>query len=377
MPPLRVLHITVGLEWGGAEKLLAEIAARTNPERFSVEVLALKGWGPVGDILRERKIPVTCLEGRGLLDGRTLARAARFFRTASADIIHSHLFWPNLLSAVFKGRRRLLWHVHETGEWMSLPWVALERMAVLRTDRIIAVSEAAAQRLARRAPGARKKTTVVPNAIPFSSILSEEGKGPLKARLFGFNGNPPVVGYVGRMDEPVKGLNTLLEAARLVGAEAPSARFVLVGQGRDRAALKKKAGAMGLGPSVLFLDGGGNLESFYRAFDVFALPSVIEGFGLAILEAMAAACPVAATRVGGIPEVVVEGETGLLVPPRDAQALAGAVLTLLRDPARAARMGQKGRERLREKFDMAHVVKSVEDIYENILRPMPTGFISL
>jgi glycosyltransferase involved in cell wall biosynthesis len=359
---IRLLHITVGLGWGGAERLMAETVSRLDGARFDTQILALKAQGPVGELLAARGLRVTTLAGSGPWDPRVLLGAARFFKRHAFDIVHAHLFWAHVLSGALKKSEKVVWHFHDTGEWMSLWHRALERSFISRSDGAIAISRAVADGLIRRHPSLDGRVFILPNAAPPRHVHMEK-KAELKKRLFGFDGNAPVVGFVGRLDEGAKGLNILLKAAEIVVAWMPNFRLVLIGDGPARAKLERTALLAGLRGRTSFLGGRADVEECYGAFDVLVLPSLREGFGIVLLEAMAAALPVVASRIGGIPEVVVDGETGILVPPADAEALARALHSLLADPERAEIFGQKGRERAREFFDFDDYIKRLERFY--------------
>ncbi len=173
-----------------------------------------------------------------------------------------------------------------------------------------------------------------------------------------------VVGVVGRL-EARKGHRHFIEAmARIVTCE-PRAVGLVVGEGKEKSALQAQCDALGLGEAVRLAGYWPDLPEAFAALDVFVLPSLMEGHPLAILEAMAAGKPVVATDVGGNREAVEPGITGLLVPPADPGALAEGILSLLRDPARAAAFGEAGRRSLERRFSLAEAVRANEDIYRN------------
>jgi glycosyltransferase involved in cell wall biosynthesis len=141
------------------------------------------------------------------------------------------------------------------------------------------------------------------------------------------------------------------------------ARLVIAGDGEERDALEEFSRRLGVTGQVEFLGFSRDVDPLMRSFDVFVLPSLTEGISLTILEAMAAAKPVITTRVGGNPEVVIDGRTGILVPPQDPDALAAAIVKLMKDPALALEMGKNGRKRFEEIFDLGLMVTRYEDVY--------------
>jgi glycosyltransferase involved in cell wall biosynthesis len=182
-----------------------------------------------------------------------------------------------------------------------------------------------------------------------------------RSELAGNTGRPIVL-TVARL-APQKGLEFLLRAAAML----PEATFVIAGDGPARSILAAQAESAGLADRVRFLGSRRDVPDLLAACDVFVLPSLIEGLPLSVLEAMAAARPVVATRVPGTDETVVDGETGMLVPPRDPEALAHAIRSVLSDPERASRFGSAGRARVLGDFSTRRMVSAVEQQYEELL----------
>lgn len=361
---LRVVHVTVGLGLGGAEKIMAELAVGVDRTRFQTEVLALKGWGPVGDRLKEAGVPVTALGGRGAWDARVLMKAGAFVRSRSPDIVHAHVLWAGLVASRVKGRAALVWHEHDSLVWMKAFHRFCHRRIVSRADRVIAVSRSVAQELSRAHPRLGPKVVVIPNALPSDGPPNlRDHPASVPAPWPAWLSGAPVVGWVGRMEEPKKGLAVLLSAAGIVFSKKPETRFVLVGDGPARRALERTVADREWGERVYFAGEQRKVGPFFERFDVLAIPSLWEGFGIVALEAMRAGKPVVASRVGGLSDVVVDGETGRLVPPGDPAALASALLGVLNEPREAGRMGETGRERVRTNFSMENYVKNVEKIY--------------
>jgi L-malate glycosyltransferase len=177
----------------------------------------------------------------------------------------------------------------------------------------------------------------------------------------------PLVGNVGAL-VPHKGHRHLVEAAALVLRQVPDAHFVIAGEGELRESLTHQIRERHLEKHVILTGFRPDVLSFHKAFDLFVMSSVTEGLGTSLLDAMACGKAVVATTAGGIPEVVVDGVTGLLVPPRDDRALAEAIVALLRDPDRRRRLGEAGLARVREHFSAERMVKGTVAVYEQVLR---------
>jgi len=185
----------------------------------------------------------------------------------------------------------------------------------------------------------------------------------VKRKELGLPEEGPVIGTVGRL-VPIKGHEWLLKAAPRVLAEFPHATFVFLGEGPLLGQLQQLAAGLGISGHVMFMGARQDVPECLAAFDLFAFPSINEGMGRALIEAMAVGVPVVATRVGGIPDVVADGETGLLVPARDETALADALLKLLRDPARRQAYGQAARRSMDERFDVKAMVRAIDRLYD-------------
>jgi glycosyltransferase involved in cell wall biosynthesis len=179
----------------------------------------------------------------------------------------------------------------------------------------------------------------------------------------------PVIGTVCRLIEPDKGITVLLQAmAKLTGPPAPLAcQLLIVGEGPARSQLHDLGQRLGILSRVVFTGMRRDIADLLPLLDVFVMPSLSEGFGIAIVEAMAAGRPVVASAVGGIPEIVQHEETGLLVPPGDPVALAAALRDLLTRPDRARALGACGQQRARERFSIEVAVKRHEDLYEKLM----------
>jgi glycosyltransferase involved in cell wall biosynthesis len=291
---------------------------------------------------------------------RALVRLAALVRVHHVALIHVNAMGRDALYAGLVGHWRrvpVIWHVRVGG---SEGWK--DRLLARLATRIVVNSGAVAQRFADCAPG---KVRRIYNGIDLSRFTPGAYPTNLR-RALGLPPGVPVVGSVGRF-VPYKGYHYLLEAARLVGKKIPQARWVLVGDGELRAALEAQCRTLGLERIVRFAGWREDIPDCLALCDIFVLPSLGEHFGRVLVEAMAMAKAVVATDAGGVPEIVIHDETGLLVPPADPQALAEAVLSLLQDPTRAARLGAAGRRRAENEFSLAHHVEAVEALYREIL----------
>ena len=347
-----LLHLMAGLERGAWDPWLA-----CHP-RADIE--------PLLDGARARDVPLLPLPP--LFDGwKSTWRFASQLREMRPHVFHAHLTWPlackhGLLAAVLARVPAVVTTVHL---FVELPYPLrarlLHRLVGLGVHRHIAVSRALGRRLQERFKIPGQAIRAVPNGIPLASFAGAE-ESPLRSTLAGPTSRPIVLN-VGRLVGQ-KGQLHLLEAAALI----PAAQFVFAGDGPDRDVLQAKALELGLDERVTFLGQRADIADLLSACDVFVLPSLFEGLPLSILEAMAAAKPVVATSVGGNPEVIADGETGLLVPPADPAALAAALRRVLSDAALAARLAAAGHAEVQRGYSVDAMVRGVTAVYAELLR---------
>jgi len=286
---------------------------------------------------------------------------------SDAQLVHTNSLKTHFIGGIAArlGRLPLIWHVRDLlaeDEGYHL----LRRAARLLRPHIIAISEVVAEQFG----GLPADVTVIPNGIPLDKFCPDPPSPQLCSEL-GLTADDRVLLVVSRLT-PWKGHMTLLEAvARLVDSW-PRLKLVVVGEVAFWEAdyeqqLKQRAAELGLIDHVIWTGLRSDVPELLRLCDIFVLPSVGEPFGRVIIEAMATGRPVVATESGGVPEVVVDGQTGLLVPPEDAQSLAGAIRTLLADGQRAQQMGVNGLARARQLFSADRVAQQVQELYQRIL----------
>jgi len=363
-----VMLLTVGLTVGGTERQLLELASRFDRRRFNILVCALKGEGPVARAMRERGIRVEVLNGRGTWDLRVLSRLFRLIRRERPEVLHAFLGLANLAASLagrLLGVPVIIWSYRDVEVWKTKAHWLVERTAVRWADAITCCSEAVRQFVLAHMNGQASKFSTIHNGVDLESFSRSRAasRTELKLREGGF-----VIGTVSRLDEPKKGLTVMLQAlADLAGRDGiPPWQWLLVGDGPARDRLRSLAAELGLSGQVMFAGMRDDVAAVLPAMDIFVCPSLYEGFGIAIVEAMAAGRPVIASAVGGIPEIVVHGDTGLLVPPGDAALLAGALAALLNHPEQARAMGARGLARARERFSIEAAVQQHQQLYESL-----------
>ncbi len=347
---------------GGGELSLLDLLRRLDRDRWA-PVLVAPEEGEVGNRARDLDLPVHVIPlpslrrpGPGTLASmRALTRLAR---ATDAAVIHANGSRAMAYAGV-AGRlvgSPVLWHVR-IADRDGL----MDRALCAIASVVIATSRA----VARRVAWAPAKIRLIPNGIDLGRFTPRPPSAALRVRL-GVPASAPIVLSIGR-HVPEKGYRHLLDGAARIERAKPGVHWVLVGDGELRSDLEAQARGLRLASQVHFTGWRADVADVLALADVFVLPSESEGFGRVLVEAMSMSRAVVATAVGGIPDIVLPGETGLLVAPADSAALAGAVRALLDDPARAARLGETGRARAESTFSLGAHVDAVERVYDEVL----------
>lgn len=376
---MRVFQIIASSDMGGAERVFLSLLEGLDRTRFEVFAAHHGGGRLSGEFGRH----VSSLGPFDLLrfwDPRTVMVLARHMRQVGCHIVHSHLWTADVLAGCAAALARVpvrIATVHgsyfdlEAATWRQrvrrAPASRFYRVAYAVFDKVIAVSEAVRRDLTSR-PGVRVpdgKITVIRDGLDVSRLDQLEARGaesPVRARV-GVPLHAPVISTVANFF-PIKGHQWLIRAIPIVRRHVPDVVFVLHGSGKSRPAIQNLVDVGGLKDNVVFSDEGVvGAREVMMASDVVVMPSVSEGFGMVILEACALGKPVIATAVGGIIEILEDRRTGILVPPKDPEALAAAILSVLRDPRLARRLGDAGCRHVRSEFPVERMLRETEALY--------------
>ena len=352
-----LMQLVLSLMPGGTERLTIEIVTRLS-ERFRIVVCCLDEAGEWAGELTQRGVPVVPLHRAPGFHPSLGARVARIAAEHRATLIHCHHYSPFVygrIAALLDRRLGLIFTEH--GRLSDAPPSMKRRIANTVLGRLPASMFAvtAALRVHMVAEGfLASRLGVIHNGI-------EPGPRPTLAdrlearRILGVSAGTFLIGTAARLD-PVKDLKTLIAATAILRARVPEAELVIVGAGEEEAAIETARAATGLGDAIRLLGHRADVRRLLPGLDVYVNSSVTEGISLTILEAMAAGVPVVATRVGGTPEVVVPGATGLLVEPRDPQLLAAALADVAEAPGRRRDWGAAGRLRVETLFTIDRMV---------------------
>jgi glycosyltransferase involved in cell wall biosynthesis len=318
-------------------------------------------------LLEEQGIPVRHL-GRGRFDPRILGDLVRVAREGRAAILHVHGYAAADFGRLAARRvgAALVLHEHFADPRMPAYQGLADRMLARLTDRAIAVSGSTRDFLVRERHVPARRVRVIWNGAPLAEFAPVTPAAALATRRqLGLPSDALVVGSIGRLSEQ-KGHRYLLDAAARVLPRRKDVRFLLVGDGDQMEPLRRQAEALGIAASVVFAGHRPDVPALLGALDVFCISSTYEGTPLALFEAMAAGKAIVSTAVDGCREVLENGVTGLLVPPRDPEALAAALLRVLDDAGLRAALAQRARE-ASARYDIAACVAQMQDLYDEVL----------
>lgn len=377
-PPVRVAFVLHAMQVAGAEVLVTETIKRLGTT-IEPTVLCLDSVGPLGHQLLEAGTDVVSLGRRPGRDWRVAWRLARELRARRIEVVHAHQYTPFFYAALGSllagSRPRLILteHGRHFPDVVSPLRRAVNRLILAPlADAINAVCHFSARALCRMDGFAGGRIDVIENGIELERYESVEDRVTLRWQL-GLDPSRRYIANVARL-HPVKDQATLVRAFATVAARREDADLLLIGDGARRSELETLVRELNLETRVRFLGVRRDVPDLLRAVDVFALTSLSEAASLTLLEAMAAGLPVVVTAVGGNPEIVRDGREGLLVPRGDAAATGSALLHLLDSPSYATTLGEAGRKRVRERYQLERTVTAYGDLYQRLagrLRPRP------
>jgi glycosyltransferase involved in cell wall biosynthesis len=367
---MRILLLSTSMGMGGADSQLLSAAQVMLSRGHEVIIVSLTSLGPMGLQARSLGIRTESLEmRRGFPDPRGLARLARLVRAWRPDVVHSHMVHANLMARALRliapipALVSTIHNIYEGG-WLKM---AAYRLTNRLVDHITIVSQAAADRFVADGIVPKELLTVVANGVDTEQIRNlPAGARESVRRSLGLE-REFVWLAVGRF-EIAKDYPNMLRAFARVRAQQPQAVLLLVGRGSLQAETEALAGKLDLGGAVRFLGVRSDVPLVMSAADAYVMSSAWEGMPMVLLEAAAAGLPIVATAVGGNPEVVVDEESGFLVPPRDAEALGSAMLRLTGLPeARRRSMGDRGHDHIRTHYGLGRVAERWEEVYREVL----------
>ncbi len=382
MRRIRILRVITRMNIGGPAIQAGLLTAMLDPARFETLLVAGAEGSREGNILSLGRLPSTVRPllvpelGRRIApadDLRALWKVTAIARAYRPDIVHTHLAKAGFVGRIagrLAGAQAIVHTYHGSvfhgyfGRPESALYLGVERALAHVTSRIVAITPQGSEELARLRVAPAAKIVEIPLGLDLAPFRDAPDR--LAARsLLGISPDEPLVGLVARL-VPIKDVLTFLKAMALVIADIPQLAVMIVGDGEERARLEAAAVQIGLGTRCRFLGWRADLPVLYAAMDVLALSSINEGAPVSVIEAMATGRPVVATAVGGVPDVVLDGRTGFLVPPRDPKALSAAVSAILCDRQVADSFGKEGRRNALARFDAPRLVADIERLYASL-----------
>ncbi|HZS36400.1 MAG TPA: glycosyltransferase [Polyangia bacterium] len=372
--PVAVLHVVDCLNVGGTERQLFELVRRLDRRRWRPLVACFKAHGELLPSLRALGVePMEFPLGGSLTRPGTawqVARMAWYAHRQGVKLIHTHDFYSNVVgvaAAQLAGVRAIASR-RDLAHWLSPVQRRALRLALKLSDCVIANARAVGELVLASEFVRADKLRVVPNGIDVAAFDERARPEPDPALPSSRNagGKLPQVAMIAAMHLPDKGHADLLEAAAQLAARGLEADWLILSDGVLRAALEERARSLGLAERVHFLGRRADIPAVLARVDLVVHPSWAEGFPNVVLEAMCAARPVVATRVGGCPELLIDGENGFLVEPRRPDELARAIERVLGDPDRGRALGRRGRARVERDYSLDRMTETMDNIYSSL-----------
>jgi glycosyltransferase involved in cell wall biosynthesis len=369
---VRILHILPWITSGGVEKRRLLLARHLDRQRYEQRIVCMEGREFLMEQIRAAGVPITVLGGTwGLQDYRTQARLRRIIREWRPDVVHTAVFegvYHGVLAARFSKAPYTI--VEEIDFPVTRRWrghLLMRAMAFL-ADRCVAVSPAVGAYLHETLHIPEKQIRVIPNGVEIPEPVSETELRHTRCEL-GLEDGDLVIGSLGRMHDRHKRFSDIIDAFALLAEDHPRTKLLLVGGGPDEASLRERAQQKHLQSRIIFAGYQPDPRPYLDSMDIFALVSNRESFGLALVEAMFASLPVICTGVGGMRDVVAEGETGLFVSLGNVEDIAKGLEELIVDSELRERMGRSGHQRAMTLFTAERYASDVSSLYDELTRP--------
>lgn len=372
----RLLEFLTFFYIGGTERQVMNLTTGLDRERFDVHMGCLGKVGPFLEEATSLGIPVSEYKINSLFNWASLKarlRLAQYLRANSVEVLHSYGFYSNMFAipaARMAGVPVIVAAIRDCGETLTSAQKQAQKMCCRMADCIL-VNADGVRKWLHDCDYPAEKIQVIRNGIIPAGSQIRRPTGKLRQE-FSIGPNTPLVAVLSRLNA-MKGLEYFLEAVTVVSRRFPNARFMIIGgpdQKNDlnyKADIESYANSLGLSRQVIFTGFRTDVQEILPEIDISVLPSLSEGLSNSLLESMAAGVPVIATNVGGTPEAVEDGVTGMLVPPRDSDALAQAMSLLLENPERARALGDAGRRRVEAYFSIEGMVRQTESLYLSLL----------
>ncbi len=354
---INILQLVYGFGVGGGELKLLELLRYLNRDKYNITVVSVGLGGPLEEKFRELGFPTFIISKSSRFDLTLPFKLAKIMRETQTDLMMSTLFFADIIGAaatlLYKPRAFVSWEVITGQLRVHQKW--MYKMFASRFDMVAAVSNSIHPFIEKDRGQDPKKIRTIYYGVDLKKYAPRKKK----------NDDKIIFGTVARLVHQ-KGHTFLLDAIPAVLEKYPNARWRFVGGGDKESVLRQQAERLGIAHAVEFTGNQSDVPSFLHSFDVFVLPSLWEGFPNVLLEAMACGLPVIATSVEGTIELVVDDETGILVPKENPQALTAAMMRVLESPNLIEQFGKAGRQRVEEHFSLEKQVREFEELYDKL-----------
>lgn len=370
MSQKRILEFSTYAKLGGTQQEILKFLRSASHEKYRFFVCVLLEHDMLNEEIAKLQIEQTSLNMRGYWDLGAWWRLYRFAKEKQIDLMRTYGLKAHIIGRIVGQFLRIpvnISSIHSTDPWRKWYHVLLERLTSRLTDLYISNSEAGRIATHQREHIPFSKIVTIPNGIHVEDYRVEDAHVEIMRRHWGLTPDDRVLGIVANL-RMMKGHTTIVDAFPLIQKNFPRTKCLCIGIDHLHGDIQHYVRVKQLEQAILFPGFQKDIPIFLALLEIFLLPSLWEGLPTALMEAMAMKKPVVASAVGGIPELVEHGKTGLLIPPNDPRALAEAVVYLLRDPERAQRMGQAGYEKIQREFSLHTMVAKTEAIYDQLLR---------
>lgn len=383
MKRIKIAEVITRMDWGGAPDIVRVLCTYLDPDIYDVTLITGNTKYPskkTKEFLKIFKgkiiiVPYLRRNINPLYDLLSLIRLFNIFRKERFDVIHTHTAKAGILgriAAIFYGKSAIVHTLHGHnlygyfGPVLSKVIVLIERYLAYSTDKIICLTELEKKDLLKYRIGNADKVVVIYQGLELDRYLNVNADKIKLRKDLNIKVEENVVSVIGRL-EPVKGVKYFIKVAVDLAEKFPNIRFLMVGEGSLHKSLEKQVEDLGLKDKFIFTGWREDIPEILSIVDILVLPSLNEAVGMVLIEAQAQGIPVVATSVGGIPEIVKNNQTGILVPAKDSRSLAQAVKYLLEDKQKRLQMGEEGRLWIMDKFKANDMVNSVSDLYKNLV----------
>lgn len=367
---IKIAFVTYLLDIGGLETLILELCRNLDAKKYLPVVYTFQKNGRLQNEFENAGIPIIIIKKKYGTDWTLPIKLAKIFKESKIGIVHTHNESPWLYAGIAAKITNLpLVHTdHTFTDYHEKRWVRIYKILSMLTSQITTVSKGVADILVHQIGIPAHKVKIIYNGVDLTKYTKSIDVKAEKKNL-SITERDVVVGNVSRL-VPIKDHMTLIYAFRQVVQRVPYAKLLIVGDGPLKNKLLELRDKLGLEDSIKFLGFQRNIPDLLKVFDIFAfssIPSIKEGLSISVLEAMASGLPVVSTGINGTAEAVIDGQTGIIVPPGEPQVMSEAICRLLFNSAEAKCMGEKGRERVKQHFSFEKMIGEYESIYDSIV----------